>query len=139
MELKGKEKIAQRMRLNPKTQLWEAHDVLVGYKFDNLDRIEIIREFFESKVTLATIEEQYKITKTQFENWVGKYFIQETEEMASEKQQTGSSKQDLEKELRRLRKALKAEKLRSELLSTMIDLAENQFNIPIRKKHGTKQ
>ena len=39
----------------------------------------------------------------------------------------------------RLRKALELEKLRSHAYSTMIDLAEQTFNIPVRKKSGTKQ
>ena len=36
-------------------------------------------------------------------------------------------------------KALELEKLRSKAFSTMIDLAEETFNIPVRKKSGTKQ
>ena len=40
---------------------------------------------------------------------------------------------ELEAENQRLSKALKLEKLRSEAYSTMIDLAEKTFNIPVRK------
>ena len=36
-------------------------------------------------------------------------------------------------EIKRLRKALELEKLRSKAFSTMIDLAEETFNIPVRK------
>ncbi len=43
------------------------------------------------------------------------------------------------KEFKRLKKALELEKIRSEAYNHMIDLAEQQFNIPIRKKSGTKQ
>lgn len=46
---------------------------------------------------------------------------------------------ELEAENRRLNKALDLEKLRSEAFSTMIDLAEKAFNIPVRKKSGTRQ
>ena len=46
---------------------------------------------------------------------------------------------ELEAENKRLNKALELEKLRSEAFSTMIDLAEKTFNIPVRKKSGTKQ
>ena len=42
-------------------------------------------------------------------------------------------------EIKRLRKALEQEKLRSKAFSTMIDVAEEMFNIPVRKKAGTKQ
>ena len=56
------------------------------------------------------------------------------------------SKQQLEDELKvmkaenkRLQEALALEKLRSKAYDTMIDVAEANFNIPIRKKAGTKQ
>ena len=56
------------------------------------------------------------------------------------------SKQQLEEELKamkaenkRLQEALELEKLRSRAYDTMIDVAEANFNIPIRKKAGTKQ
>ena len=56
------------------------------------------------------------------------------------------TKQQLEDELKkakeenkRLREALELEKLRSHAFDTMIDVAEKNFNIPIRKKAGTKQ
>ena len=43
------------------------------------------------------------------------------------------------KEIKRLKKALDLEKMRSAGYSHMIELAEQQFSIPIRKKSGTKQ
>ena len=46
---------------------------------------------------------------------------------------------ELEAENKRLQKALELEKLRSKAYDTMIDVAEETFNIPIRKKSGTKQ
>ena len=36
-------------------------------------------------------------------------------------------------------KALELEKLRAKAYDTMINVAEETFNIPIRKKSGTKQ
>ena len=42
-------------------------------------------------------------------------------------------------ENKRLKEALELEKLRSRAFDTMIDVAEKNFNIPIRKKAGTKQ
>jgi hypothetical protein len=49
------------------------------------------------------------------------------------------SLQELQAENRRLRKELDMEQLRNRALNVMIDIAENQFKIPIRKKHGAKQ
>jgi transposase-like protein len=41
-------------------------------------------------------------------------------------------------EVAALKKELAQERLRSKLLTAMIDIAEEQFKIPIRKKSGTK-
>lgn len=46
---------------------------------------------------------------------------------------------ELEAENHRLEKALELEKLRAKAYDTMINVAEETFNIPIRKKSGTKQ
>ena len=39
----------------------------------------------------------------------------------------------------KVKEALELEKLRAKAYDTMINLAEKTFNIPIRKKSGTKQ
>jgi len=58
------------------------------------------------------------------------------------KKKKDASEEDYDKlraEVTRLRKELRQEKMRSEALDTMIDVAEEMFNIPVRKKAGTKQ
>lgn len=42
-------------------------------------------------------------------------------------------------DVRRLRKELEEARLYNRLLNAMIDIAEEQFEIPIRKKHGAKR
>ena len=46
---------------------------------------------------------------------------------------------ELKVELKKARKEAELEKLRAHAYDTMINLAEERFNIPIRKKSGTKQ
>ena len=57
-----------------------------------------------------------------------------------------SEKKALEKELKKLKKekqelekALKWEELKSQLFETMVDIAEKELDLPIKKKFGTKQ
>jgi transposase-like protein len=50
-----------------------------------------------------------------------------------------ATKQELLKRLKALERELEDEKIRSEGLSKMIDIAEEQLKITIRKKSGTKQ
>jgi hypothetical protein len=45
----------------------------------------------------------------------------------------------LQQQIESLKTALKAEQLRSEAMSTMIDIAEDVYKIEIRKKSGAKQ
>lgn len=45
----------------------------------------------------------------------------------------------LRAEVTRLRKELRHEKMRADALDTMVDLAEEIFSIPVRKKSGAKQ
>lgn len=60
--------------------------------------------------------------------------------MRKKKKDAGEEDYDkLRAEVTRLRKELRQEKLRSAALDTMIDVAEEMFNIPVRKKAGTKQ
>jgi len=44
----------------------------------------------------------------------------------------------LEKKIRELEKQLEDEKIRTGMLSRMIDIAETEFKVPIRKKPNTK-
>ena len=50
-----------------------------------------------------------------------------------------NDKQSLQSEVARLRKALREASMRADLYDEMINVAEKQFNISIRKKTGTKQ
>ena len=47
--------------------------------------------------------------------------------------------QALQAEIKRLQKQLEMAEIRAEVYDKMIDIAEATFNIPIRKKSGTKQ
>lgn len=54
--------------------------------------------------------------------------------------EVGKSEIELDQEarIRKLEAELAYEKLRGDALSTMIDIAEDRFDIVIRKKYGTK-
>ncbi len=49
------------------------------------------------------------------------------------------SEKELQVRVRELEKELQLAKLKAEMLETIIDLAEEQFNLDIRKKSGAKQ
>ena len=66
--------------------------------------------------------------------------LSETPVMRKKKTEAGKEDYDkLRAEVTRLRKELREQTMRAEALDTMIDVAEEMFNIPVRKKAGTKQ
>ena len=66
-----------------------------------------------------------------------------TKEMKSKTDKSENASQEevesLKAEISRLQKALDYEKLRSQAYNKMIDIAEQRYKIPIRKKRGAKQ
>jgi len=113
-------------------------------------KLSIIRDYYENDLSVDDVLSKYRInSKYLFYQWVGQYMgkslsLSESKEMDPEmkKQKDNlASLSDQEKDLRikSLEKALELEKLRSRGFEVMIDVAEKELNIPIRKKAGTKQ
>ena len=134
---------------NEATGWYETREVeLKSYSFTDDDRILIVREYLESGLPAAKIIKKYHISsRSVLFSWMDK-FLNERDSLSL--QQEPQIEEDMAKtkdermkekdaEIKRLRKALELEKLRSHAYSTMIDLAEQTFNIPVRKKSGTKQ
>ena len=59
--------------------------------------------------------------------------------MSVKKSKSSQSIAALKAENARLKRELEAAQLRAEAFETMIDIAESEFQIPIRKKSGAKQ
>ncbi|HJD75936.1 MAG TPA: transposase [Bacteroides reticulotermitis] len=111
-------------------------------------RLEAVREYYETGVSQNFIARKYNLrSPSTFRNWLKRFPI--TDESLSlsdstitsvmKKQVPVLSQDEKQKRICDLEKALAHEKLRSEALSTMIDIAEKQEGICIRKKPGAKQ
>ena len=104
-------------------------------------------EVLSGKLTYLQAARQYGIAcERSVRDWVLHYgksnLASNFDDMASKKtdlskfQEEGAS---ASKELKTLQKALELAKLENLALHTMIDIAESELNIDIRKKSGTKQ
>lgn len=127
----------------------EPVDVPTGkFKFTDEDRIQIVSEYVQGHEPASKIIEKYHIGSRQvLFNWMDK-FVNEKELVSLPDKQSEDPMakknpeeriRELEAENKRLEKALELEKLRAKAYDTMINVAEETFNIPIRKKSGTKQ
>ena len=134
---------------NDSTGWYETREIeLKGYTFTDDDLILIVREYLESGVSAEKIIKKYHISsRSVLFSWMDK-FLNEKDllplqpESISEDDMVKTNEERLNEkdaEIKRLRKALALKELRSHASSTMIDLAEKTFNIPVRKTSGTKQ
>ena len=119
----------------------------ITYRYDELEKGPIIMEFLKGELNAEEIVEKYHICSVQtFYAWVGKFLTQSDSVSLQEQNDidmANKSKDDqireLKEELKKAKKEAEMEKLRATAYNKMIDLAEETFDTPIRKKSGTKQ
>ena len=134
--------------INPTTgkRVWIEREK-TKYTLEDEDRQKIVLDIIGGEITPEEVKEKYKIASIQsVYSWIGKYMSQQNVVFShdiNDDDMANKSKDDQIKELKEaLKKAQKKadyEELRSKAYNKMIDLAEERFNIPIRKKSGTKQ
>ena len=136
------------IKTDPETneQYWSREQVTV-YKAEQHDRVNAVLDILKGVTTAEEVRKKYDITSiNSVYTWIGKYVSQEKSlslEEQTEEDMAKKSKDDqireLKAQLKQARKEAELEKLRAHAYDTMINLAEETFNIPIRKKSGTKQ
>lgn len=115
--------------------------------FDDEDKKRIVSEYYQSREPAQKVAERYHLSSKQvLYSWIDKYLHEESLPLPENQSEATMAKKDpeervkeLEAENRRLEKALELERLRAKAFDTMISVAEETFNIPIRKKAGTKR
>jgi transposase len=121
---------------------------------------KVLHLYFEEGMGYRSISEILPVSFASVGNWIRTFAIEyksKTEIMeaisnldkssreqsgkATDKSNSGSSKDttSLESELANLKEELKYQRLRADAYDEMINVAEEQFNIKIRKKTGAKQ
>ena len=100
-----------------------------------LHKRQIINEIETGKLTFLEALKKYKISESTLYSWRKKYSndivsVKTTDNMKKNEESYPSSTES---------QHLEELKLKIIALETMIDIAEKEFNIPIRKKCGSKQ
>ena len=134
--------------VDPVTGLTEYRYVeKVTYRYEDEEKVPIVIEFLTGETSAEKMVEKYHICSVQtLYAWVGRYVSQENLLSLQNKNYEDMANRSKDDQIRELKAALKKaqkeaelEKLRAKAYDKMIDLAEERFNIPIRKKSGTKQ
>ena len=115
------------------------------------ERLSILRAYYSSGMSMYACAKKYQLsTETLLIKWKKLYeshpeivsLHSELEELYMANRDKESYKEEiaqLKKRNKELEKALAFSKLETEARDLMISIAEEQFNIPIRKKAGAKQ
>lgn len=90
--------------------------------------------------------EQFKVSYSLLDRWIDKYGpdLAKTEILSDSLSLTNTTnmnakEDDLKRRIKELENQLEMANLKSELLNIMIDIAEDELKIPIRKKYGPQQ
>ena len=109
--------------------------------------LKIATEFVTTNATIKELQEKYGFKGVgSLYNWIRKFGLSKPNEetikvnqiMAIEKSKS-SRETALEQEVEKLKKQLELEKLKNKAYQKMIEIAERDLSISIKKKSGCKQ
>ncbi len=105
--------------------------------FTDTDRRQIVYRILSGMQSRSSASKQYRVDEKTIRRWILLYgYNPETNiDMSKSSKQSGAEP----KELKKIQKENDFLKLKVEALETMIDIAERELKIDIRKKSGTKQ
>lgn len=110
-------------------------------------KLKVAKAYVLSDATVSEIQKKYGIkSRSSVSDWVRKFGLQsptqrEIEFQNAMKEQKEKTPRELELELKvkQLEKDLEKERLRTLALNTMIDIAERDLKIRVRKNYGARQ
>lgn len=115
--------------------------------YSNEEKLGMIQEYLTTPVSMEYMCNKYHIGHSTIPRWMSIFGIampnqapsQVTMPQNQKMQETPVSTESLEAKLKDLQAELDREKLKNLALTTMIEVAEEELHIDIRKKAGTKQ
>ncbi len=139
----------RRWEVDPETQQERCvyKEEIIGYTLDDNDREQLVLDIMSGRITAEDVRKKYMLASiNSVYSWIGKYMSQKESVSLPDQSEEDMANKSKDDQIRELKAALKqAQKeaeyqtLRAHAFDKMIDLAEERFNIPIRKKSGTKR
>jgi transposase-like protein len=105
---------------------------------------EIINEYLLGKVGYRILSKKYGVSRSAINRWVMDFQGRQRSKSRTLKpldlplMKQDDTHKNLPGDVAALQKELAKERLRNKLLTAIIDVAEQELKIPIRKKYGTK-
>lgn len=104
--------------------------------FEQQIRVQVVREYLAGGTTYRRLAKKYGVPRTTICRWVEQAGGGEDGERGDVR--TGKESDELA-EVNRLREELEKARLKNKLLNAMIDIAEEQLGVDIRKKRGARR
>lgn len=113
-------------------------------RYSQAFKLQVVEEILKGELTKEQARRKYGLrSKSGVLNWMRKFGVsgsrQIPESFKRMKEEESNNKPDLAKRVKELERALEDAKLKAEGYSRMIDIAERELKITIRKKSSTKQ
>lgn len=99
----------------------------------------IISEYLHGKTTYRKLGDKYGVDFRIIHSWVSKFQGNPMRKENPQKQVKQLMAEPLTSDVKQLQEELRKARLHNKLLNAMIDIAEEQLNVDIRKKSGTKR
>jgi transposase-like protein len=105
---------------------------------------EIINEYLLGQSGYRVLEKKYGVSRSALNRWVMDFQGRQHSRSRMPKtiplplMKQGDTHENLPPEVAALQRELAQERLRNKLLTAIIDVAEQELKLPIRKKYGTK-
>ncbi len=105
---------------------------------------KIVEEYLAGELSMSELAKKYGFGKTSVCRWVMEYErtsgskAEILKALISPVMEQKENAEVLPADIATLQKELEQERLRNKLLTAMIDIAEEELKIPIRKKYGTR-
>ena len=118
-------------------------------KYSEEFKLSVLRDYYSSGMSKRKCAREYGLcNSTLLSSWLSKYGDKsvslppeenETDMARRSNEDYKAENAELRKRIRELEKALSFSRLETEARDVMIEIAEREFDIRIRKKHGAKQ
>ena len=130
----------------PKKQNKLDHQRNKGQHYAPEFKLLVVEEFLAGQLSKAALCRKHGIVHTdRLREWLRifapEYKMESIEMNKINKERRTESEQvkELKRQLQQKELELKKEKMRTDLLNEIINVSEEEFNLPIRKKYGVKQ
>lgn len=115
--------------------------------YNDAEKLQIIEEYMNFGESMESFQGKYGMGHCTLSRWMAKFGLSNTSQkqfhemkkVVERSPEKSLRERTLEAKIVQLEKKLKEEQLKSMAYSTMIDVAEEELGIDIRKKSGAKQ